>query len=106
MAFMGIFLLSWFVLMFFLIIFAVILFVFVPCLIIFIINIVKGAQSKWPKKHLVPAIITGVVLSVLITIAFGLALFIVLIREGSGYGDSSSAQAAIALHYYLQLIIY
>ena len=40
--------------------------IFVPAVIIFIINLVKAIKLKWPKKHLIPVIITGVIISVVI----------------------------------------
>ena len=30
-----------------------ILFIFIPCLIIAIINLVKGAKNKWPKRNVI-----------------------------------------------------
>ena len=92
--------------MFFMIIVAIILFVFIPCLIIFIINLVNGISKKWPKRHLIPTIITGIVLSVVITLALGLVFLILLIRAGSGDADTNSSQVAVALYNYLPLIIY
>ena len=40
----------------FLIIIGAILFIFLPCLIIAIINLVKGIQNHWPKRNLIPFI--------------------------------------------------
>ena len=59
MAFFGIFLvgiLLWFVLV---IIALVVLFIFIPCLIIAIINLIKGIKNNWPKRNIIPLAITG-----------------------------------------------
>ena len=106
MAFMGIFLFGWLAFLFAMIVLLTIVFVFIPCLIIFIINLAKGIRNKWPKRHLIPTIFTGIFLSIIITFLLGLLFLVLIIRSGSSDAGSSSAQAAIALHYYLQLINY
>ena len=50
----------------FLIIIGAILFIFLPCLIIAIINLVKGIQNHWPKRNLIPFIITSSIASIFI----------------------------------------
>lgn len=73
MAFFGIFLvgiLLWFVLV---IIALAVLFIFVPCLIIAIINLVKGVKNNWPKRNIIPLAITGsiaLIFIILFTIYF------------------------------------
>ena len=37
----------------------IVLFVFVPCFIIALINLIKGAKNGWPKRNVIPLIITG-----------------------------------------------
>ena len=73
MAFFGIFLvgiLLWFVLV---IIALAVLFIFVPCLIIAIINLVQGVKNNWPKRNIIPLAITGsiaLIFIILFTIYF------------------------------------
>jgi hypothetical protein len=73
MAFFGIFLvgiLLWFVLI---IIAIAVLFIFIPCLIIAIINLVKGVKNNWPKRNIIPLAITGsiaLIFIILFTIYF------------------------------------
>ncbi len=50
----------------------VILAIFVPCLIISIVNLVKGIKNHWPKRNIIPLAITGSIVILFI------ALFIVL----------------------------
>ena len=79
-----------------------ILFIFIPCLIIAIINLVKGAKNKWPKRNVIPLIITGPI-SILFLIAitiFLIAALIVYISTPS-FGSSSSSSAQIALLYFM-----
>ncbi len=101
MAFMGIFALSMILMVFFIIIVCVILFVFIPCLIIFIINLIKGIANKWPKKNLAGTIITGIILSILISFAAALFIVAAILQNGNEAVNASSSQAAIALQYLL-----
>ncbi len=59
MAFIGIFLVGWLLVFILIVIACLILFVFIPCLIIAIINLVKGIQNNWPKRNVIPLAITG-----------------------------------------------
>ena len=104
MAFMGIFALSMFVMVFIIIIACVILSIFIPSLIIFIINLVKGIQNKWPTRNVAAVIITSIILGIIITVAVALTLFVVVVGEGSEAANASSSEAAIALHYLLSQI--
>lgn len=73
-----------------------ILFIFIPCLIIAIVNLVKGAKNKWPKRNVIPLIITGPI-SILFLLAitiFLIAALIVYISNPS-FGSSSSSSAQI-----------
>ena len=78
MAFFGILIVSWIMMMIILFVVAVFLFVFIPCLIISIINLVKGIQNHWPKRNVIPLAITGsvVVLLFVISITFAIVLFL------------------------------
>ena len=84
---------------FFIIILCVILFVFIPCLIIFIINLVKGIANKWPKKNLAGTIISGIILSVLISFTVALVIAAAILQEGHEQAAASSSEAAISLLY-------
>ena len=102
MAFFGIFLvgiLLWFVLI---IIALVVLFIFIPCLIIAIINLVKGINHHWPKRNIIPLAITGPIVLIFIS------LFIVYLVWRFGYyvdpySTSSSAQVVTTLQFLLRL---
>ena len=56
---------------------AAVLFVFIPCLIIAIINLVKGKKNHWPRRNVIPLIITGVIdiLFILLFILIAIAYF-------------------------------
>ena len=101
MAFMGIFALSIILMVIFVAIICVILFVFIPCLIIFIINLVKGIKNNWPKKNFVGTIVTGIILSVLISFAAALFIVAAILQKGNEQAAASSSEAAIALQYLL-----
>ena len=84
---------------FFIIILCVILFVFIPCLIIFIINLVKGIANKWPKKNLAGTIISGIILSILISFTVALVIAAAILQNGNEAANASSSEAAISLLY-------
>ena len=67
--------------------------ILIPCLVIFIINLVKGIQNHWPKRNIVGVAITGTVLGL-----FTLLLIYFIIQNSLPRVDntvSSSARAII-----------
>ena len=79
-----------------------ILFIFIPCLIIAIINLVKGINHHWPKRNIIPLAITGPIVLIFIS------LFIVYLVWRFGYyvdpySTSSSAQVVTTLQFLLRL---
>ena len=102
MAFLGILVvgaLLWFIII---LIACAILFIFVPCLIIAIINLVKGINHHWPKRNTIPLAITGPIVLIFIS------LFIVYLVWRFGYyvdpySTSSSAQVVTTLQFLLRL---
>ena len=102
MAFLGILVvgvLLWFIII---LIACAILFIFVPCLIIAIINLVKGINHHWPKRNIIPLAITGPIVLIFIS------LFIVYLVWRFGYyvdpySTSSSAQVVTTLQFLLGL---
>ena len=102
MAFLGILVvgvLLWFIII---LIACAILFTFVPCLIIAIINLVKGINHHWPKRNIIPLAITGPIVLIFIS------LFIVYLVWRFGYyvdpySTSSSAQVVTTLQFLLRL---
>lgn len=88
MAFMGLFLVGIAAIFFFL----VILGIFIPCLIISVVNLVKGIKNHWPKRNIIPLAITGSIVTLFVV------LFIVLyikasFASGAGTGSSSAMNA-------------
>ena len=106
MAFMGTLVLALVAMLIFIIAICVFLFVFTPCLIIFIINLVKGIKNKWPKSNMVAVIITGIVLSIIISFTLAFFILVTVNREGAGEVETSASEAAIALQYLLLQIKY
>ena len=102
MAFLGILVvgvLLWFIII---LIACAILFIFVPCLIIAIINLIKGINHHWPKRNIIPLAITGPIVLIFIS------LFIVYLVWRFGYyvdpySTSSSAQVVTTLQFLLRL---
>ena len=79
-----------------------ILFIFIPCLIIAIINLVKGVKNKWPKRNIIPLVITGPI-SILFLLAitiFLIAALVVYITNPS-FATSSSSSTQTALLYFM-----
>ena len=80
-----------------------ILFVFIPCLIIAIINLVKCIKHHWRKRNVIPFAITGS-----ISLLFILVIAVFFILALSAYlenptGTSSSAEIANNLLFLLRL---
>ena len=102
MAFIGIFVVGWLLVFLIIVIACLILFVFIPCLIIAIINLVKGIQNNWPKRNVIPLAITGS-----ISLIFILLFVWYLIWRFAFYQDpnatSSSLQSANNLLIWLGL---
>ena len=102
MAFLGILVvgvLLWFIII---LIACAILFIFVPCLIIAIINLVKGINHHWPKRNIIPLAITGPIVLIFI----GLFIVYLVWRFGyyvDPYSTSSSAQVVTTLQFLLRL---
>ena len=84
------------------IIFCAIVFIFIPCLIIAIINLVKGAKNKWPKRNVIPLVITGPIsIFFLLAITIFLIAALVVYITNPSFGTSSSSSAQIALLYFM-----
>ena len=83
-----------------------ILFIFIPCLIIAIINLVKGAKNKWPKRNVIPLVITGpisILFLLAITIFLIAALVVYITNPSFATTSSSSSQIASSLQLLLGL---
>ena len=77
-----------------------ILFIFIPCLIIAIINLVKGAKNHWPKRNIIPLAITGpisILFLLAITIFLIAALVVYITNPSFATSSSSSSQIASSL---------
>ena len=79
-----------------------ILFIFIPCLIISIINLVKGIKNHWPKRNLIPLLVTSPfsILFLLAITIFLIAALVVYITNPS-FATSSSSSAQITLLYFM-----
>ena len=94
MAFMGIFLVGIAAIFFFL----VILSIFIPCLIISIVNLVKGIKNHWPRRNIIALAITGSIVTLFVV------AFIVVCIQGAFAGtpaNGTSSSAQIALLYFM-----
>ena len=78
MAFFGILIVSWIMMIIIFFVVAVFLFVFVPCLIISIINLVNGIQNHWPKRNIITLAITGSVVVLLFVIFITFVVVLIL----------------------------
>ena len=72
-----------------------ILFIFIPCLIIAIINLIKGIKHHWPKRNIIPLVITGSI-SMLFILAFIVFLILALCVYLMNPTAASSSSAEIA----------
>ena len=79
-----------------------ILFIFIPCLIIAIVNLVKGIKNHWPKRNIIPLAITGSI--VILFIALFIVLYIRSVYASVPVDDTSASSSAVtALRFLLKL---
>ena len=93
MAFMGIFLVGILLWVVVIAIICVVLAIFVPCLIISIVNLVKGIKNHWPKRNIIPLAITGSI--VILFIALFIVLYIKSVYAGVPVDDTSVSSSAV-----------
>ena len=98
MAFMGLFLVGIAALFFFL----VILGIFIPCLIISIVNLVKGIKNHWPKRNIIALAITGSIVT-LFVVAFVVVCIQSAFAGTPANGSGASSSAVTALRFLLKL---
>ena len=102
MAFMGIFLVGILLWVVVIAIICVVLAIFVPCLIISIVNLVKGIKNHWPKRNIIPLAITGSI--VILFIALFIVLYIRSVYASVPVDDTSASSSAVnALRFLLKL---
>ena len=46
-----------------------VVFVIAPCIVIFLINLIKGCTKGWQRRYLIPVIITGIILGLFILLS-------------------------------------
>lgn len=102
MAFIGIFVVGWLLVFLIIAIACLILFVFIPCLIIAIINLVKGIQNNWPKRNVIPLAITGSISLIFIFLIMFYLIWRFAVYQNP-YTTSSSLQSANNLLIWLGL---
>ena len=101
---MGILVIAWAAMLIFLAAIFIFIFVFIPCLIIFITNLVKAIKNKWPKNNTVAVVITGIVLSVIISVALAFCIMVALANANSEVTPTSDSSIDTALQYLLSQI--
>ena len=98
MAFMGILLVGVLAFVFFFILLSI----FIPCLIISIVNLVKGIKNHWPKRNIIALAITGSIVTL-----FVVAFIVVCIQSAfagtPANGTGASSSAVTALRFLLKL---
>ena len=69
-----------------------ILFIFIPCLIIAIVNLVKGPKNHWPKRNIIPLAITGPIalLFIIVITIFLICALCAYIANPDGFSSSSA----------------
>ena len=81
---------GWLLILVIILVACVILFVFIPCLIIAIINLVKGIKNHWPKRNIIPLAITGT-----ITLIFVFLFIWFLIWRFTVYQEPSTTSSSL-----------
>ena len=95
MAFFGILILSWIMMMIIFFVIAVFLFVFIPCLVISIINLVKGIQNHWPTRNIIFLSLTGSVVIILIFLFTFFVLYLTSRVPVNNNEESTSSAATL-----------
>ena len=106
MAFFGIFIVAWLLVLILIIIGCIILFVFIPCLIISIVNLVNGIRHHWPRRNIVGLAITGSITAIFLTLFTIYFIWRFTIYVPPENDVSSSSEMATALYYLLLQIKY
>ena len=109
MAFMGIFVVMWLVIIILIGVAFVFFFIYVPAIVLAIINIVQGSKHNWPKRNIIFVSVTMPI----VVIITGLIIWYFIWRFTiyvPPYSDSSSgadiaSQAYFVCQYYKYLII-
>ena len=108
MAFIGIFLVMWLLILILIVVGFILLFIYIPAIVLGIINLVQGVKHHWPKRNVVIVSITAPI----VFIITGLITWYFIWRFNfyvPPYDDSSSAdvvsQAYNVCQYYKYLII-
>ena len=106
MAFFGIIIVMWLFILILVVIGCLILFVFIPCLVIAIINLVQGVRHDWPKRNIIPLAITGSISIIFIILITLYLVWRFSIYQEPTYDSSSSSEMALSLYYLLTSIKY
>ena len=82
--------------------FLILISILIPCLIISIVNLVKGIKNHWPKRNIIPLAITGSIVTL-----FVVAFIVICIQSAfagtPANGTGSSSSAVTALRFLLKL---
>ena len=68
MAFIGIFVVAWLLVLILIAVGCLILFVFIPSLVLAIINLVQGVKNNWPKHNIILLSISAPIAAIFITL--------------------------------------
>ena len=79
-----------------------ILFIFILCLIIAIINLIKCIKHHWPKRNIIPLAITGSIVT-LFVVAFMVICIQSAFAGNPTNGTGASSSAVTALRFLLKL---
>ena len=75
MAFMGIFIVMWLLIIILIIIGCMILLVFIPSLVLSIVNLVQGIKRHWPKRNIVMLSIFGTITFIFVGLFLGYLVY-------------------------------
>ena len=96
MAFFGILILSWVAMMIFIFVLCVVVFVFIPALIVSIINLILGIKNHWPKINTILFSVFGSIALLLLTVGISFALVLALFHPNNA-AEGESVEAVTLL---------
>ena len=104
MAFFGIFIVMWLLILILIVIGCALLFVFIPCLVLSIIALVKGVKNNWPRwtKILLPIVGSITIIFIILISVYLVWRFAIYIPPT--YEDGSTSEMATIIYCLLSQI--
>ena len=78
--------------------------IFVPCLVVSIVNLVQGIKHNWPKRNIIPLAITGSVVVIITLLCVWLVMVYSTTKTNSSSSEEVAYQAVNQIYDFIQMI--